>query len=55
MYINIIPYFMNKESSVKEYGGSWKQTTSEVIRHRNFLQYYFIVTSLPGPPGLTGP
>lgn len=33
----ILHHFMNKESSIEEYNGIWKQTTSEVIRHRNFL------------------
>ena len=33
----ILHHFMNKESSIEEYDGIWKQTTSEVIRHRNFL------------------
>jgi len=33
----ILHHFMKKESSIEEYDGIWKQTTSEVIRHRDFL------------------
>lgn len=29
----ILHHFMNKKSSIEEYDGIWKSTTSEVIRH----------------------